>query len=177
MTISWLRFEWDLKKLPAAEIVIPPSYVLRAVEKDDEAVIQKVTASAFSMDTGWGDTQKIIVERMRVNTGLAFEKDGKGGCVVLQHGSRIIGSSVLRFDQEADNHLTTGPCILHEYRSRGLGSLLLQASLLALREAGLTRAFGMAPEKTAAARFIYPKFGGVATPVVTDLESASKQAA
>jgi len=177
MTVSWLRFEWDLHRLPTTEIEIPNSYIVRAARKEDEDVIQKVTASAFSMDTGWGDIQKLIMEKILVNVGLPFEKDGNGQCIVLQHGSRIIGSSALCMDAAAEYHLTTGPCILHEYRSRGLGSLLLQASLGALREAGLKRAFGIARDRSAVARFIYPKFEGSAQPWTPDFVAAPKIAA
>lgn len=177
MTISWLRFAWDLQRLPTSTIETPNSYTVRAARREDEDVIQKVTASAFSMDTGWGDIQKLIVEKMLVQVGLPFEKDGRGQCIVLQHGSRIIGSSALCLDETAEYHLTTGPCILHEYRSRGLGSLLLQASLAALHEAGLKRAFGIARERSAVARFIYPKFGGLAEPWTPDFVAVPKIAA
>lgn len=177
MTIAWQRFVWDLKSLPDFKTELPSSYVLRSAEKDDESAIEKTTASAFSMDTGWGDIQKLIVERMIASVGHTFEKDAKCQCLVLQHGSRIIGTSALRLDEGADNNLLTGPCILHEYRSRGLGSILLHASLSALREAGLSRAYGIAREKTAAARFIYPKFGGTPSPWTPDFAATPKLAA
>ncbi len=41
-------------------------------------------------------------------------------CLVLRHGQRIIGASVLSFDPEADSHLAPGPSILMEYRNRGI---------------------------------------------------------
>ncbi len=177
MTITWLRFTWDLKKLPAAAAEVPAPYVLRLAENDEADAIQKTVTSAFSMDTGWGDIQKFLIEKMGKNVSLAFEKDTKSRCLVLLHGTRIIGASVLCTDDEAENHLTTGPCILHEYGSRGLGSLLLQASLATLREAGFTCAYGVTREKTAAARFIYPKSGGTAAPWPMDFDIPAKQAA
>ncbi|MFZ4682886.1 MAG: GNAT family N-acetyltransferase [Terrimicrobiaceae bacterium] len=177
MTISWLRFTWDLEKIPTAEPEVPAPYVLRLAESSEADDVQKTVASAFSMDTGWGDIQKFLIEWMGKNVGLAFEKDSKSRCLVLRHGTRIIGASVLSTDAEAENHLTTGPCILHEYGSRGLGSLLLKASLFTLREAGLKRAHGITREKTAAARFIYPKSGGTSEPWTLELEVPSKQAA
>ena len=75
---------------------------------------------------------------------------------VLCLGARIIGVSVLDRAENAENHLLTGPCILHEYRSRGLASLLLRSSLDTLRTAGLKHAYGIARDKTAAARFVLP---------------------
>ncbi|MEI6338950.1 MAG: GNAT family N-acetyltransferase [Verrucomicrobiota bacterium] len=178
MIINWLRFTWDLEKIPTAEPSVPTPFTLRVTEGDEEAAVQKTVASAFSMDTGWGDIQKFLIERMTKSIGLAFEKDSKSRCLVLLHGTRIIGASVLCTDPDADNHLTTGPCILHEYGSRGLGSLLLSASLSALRADGLKRAYGITREKTASARFIYPKSGGgAAAPWTLDLEAPAKPAA
>jgi len=177
MTITWLRFTWDLEKLPTAEPEVPAPFTLRVAEGDEEAVVQKTVASAFSMDTGWGDIQKFLIERMTKSVGLAFEKDSKSRCLVLLHGTRIIGASVLSTEADADNHLTTGPCILQEYGSRGLGSFLLSASLSTLRAAGLKSAHGITREKTASARFIYPKSGGTVAPWTFDLEAPSKQAA
>ncbi|MFZ4779565.1 MAG: hypothetical protein ACOYM3_29740 [Terrimicrobiaceae bacterium] len=177
MIIPWQRFTWDLEKIPTAEPEVPAPYVLRLAENDEAADIQKTVASAFSMDTGWGDIQKFLIEWMGKNVGLAFEKDSKSRCLVLLHGTRIIGASVLCTEEEAENHLTTGPCILHEYGSRGLGSLLLRASLSSLRGIGLKHAHGITRKKTAAARFIYPKSGGTPEPWTLELEFPSKQAA
>jgi GNAT superfamily N-acetyltransferase len=177
MTNSWLRFTWDLKPLPTSEIIIPSSYILRAVEKEEAAIIQKVTASAFSMDPGWGNIQKPVIEKICASASLPFEKESKSRCIVLQHGSRIIGSSVLNTEEDSENHLASGPCILHEYRSRGLGSLLLQASLRALAATGLNRACGVTRDKTTAARFVYPKFGGQASPCTPDWQIPTKIAA
>ena len=87
--------------------------------------------------------------------------------MVVLHGSRVIGASVLDLAVDAEFHLLTGPCILHEYRSRGLGSALLHQSLVRLREEGLRRVTASARVNSVAARFIYPKFGGAAEPIET----------
>lgn len=177
MTTTWLRFSWDLTKVPTSGSDIPAPYQLRDASAEEEDVVQKVTYSAFSMDSGWGNLQSPFVENIRKQVAAAFEKDAKTRCLVLLHGSRIIGTSVLSLEDGAANNLVTGPCILHEYRSRGLGSHVLHASLLALRESGMKKAFGVTREKTTSARFIYPKFGGVSEPWAPDSESAPKIAA
>jgi len=179
MTTTWLRFTWDLSKVPSSSpgSEIPTPYQLRDAAAEEEEVIQKVTYSAFSMDSGWGNLQSPFVENIRKQVAAAFEKDAKSRCLALLHGSRIIGASVLGLEEGTTNHLVTGPCILHEYRSRGLGSQLLYASLLALREAGIKKAFGVTREKTTSARFIYPKFGGIPEPWTPDFEPAPKIAA
>ncbi len=176
MIISWLRFEWDLKKIPSDEPKVPSPFVLSRAQKNDHDAVQKVATSAFSMDTGWSDIQKSFAETILRNVRAGFEKDPPD-CVILQHGSRIIGASIVNPGVGAENHLTTGPCVLHEYRGRGLGTALLRASLGQLRDAGLARAYGVAREKTAAARFVYPKFGGLGGRWSPDFEVAQKLAA
>ncbi|HEY5770103.1 MAG TPA: GNAT family N-acetyltransferase [Terrimicrobium sp.] len=176
MTISWLRFEWDLKKIVSAERGVPSPFTLSRAQRDDFAAVQKVATSAFSMDTGWSDIQKIFAETILRNVRAGFAKDPPD-CVVVQHGSRIIGASIVNPGVGADNHLMTGPCVLHEYRGRGLGTALLRASLGELHEAGLACAYGVARDKTAAARFVYPKFGGLGGRWSPDFEVAQKLAA
>ena len=51
-----------------------------------------------------------------------------------------------------------------EYRNRGFGTQLLQASLQLLKDSGLTRVSGLARELSPVAKFLYPKYNGIATP-------------
>ena len=176
MTIFWLRFEWDLKKIPPDELNVPSPFVLGRAQKCDHDAVEKVANNSFSMDTGWSDIQRMFAETILRNVRAGFEKDPPD-CVLVRHGSRIIGASIVNPRVGAENHLTTGPCVLHEYRGRGLGTALLKASLAALRDAGLARAYGVAREKTAAARYIYPKFGGTSGRWPSDFEVAQKLAA
>jgi GNAT superfamily N-acetyltransferase len=176
LTLFWLRFQWDLNNSPADELKVPLPFVLSRAERDDRDAVQKVATNAFSMDTGWSDIQRIFAQTIVRNVRAGFEKTSPD-CVIVQHGSRIIGVSILNTGAGAENHLTTGPCVLHEYRGRGIGTLLLKASLAALRDAGLARAYGVARDRTAAARFLYPKFGGSREPWSPDFEVAQKLAA
>ena len=177
MTFSWQRFTWDLTKVRVGDGSSPAPFVLREVDSEEEAVVEKVTGSAFRMDSGWGNFQDALLGHLSRQVQSAFAKpEGHRGLVLL-HGSRIIGSSVIALDANASAHLMTGPCVLHEYRSRGLGTALLQASLAALASAGLKTARGIARDRTIAARYIYPKFGGIAEPWEPDFEAAPKIAA
>jgi hypothetical protein len=100
-----------------------------------------------------------------VNAWLDQAMEGElTACLVLRHGQRIIGASILSIDPGAENHLAPGPSILMEYRNRGLGTSLFERSLHTLGEAGLVRASGIARENAPVARFLYPKFGAVAEP-------------
>ncbi len=66
----------------------------------------------------------------------------------------------------AAEQFAIGPCVLAEYRNRGLGTSLLAASLDHLRGSGVSLANAITREGAPVARFLYPKFGGQA-PLVT----------
>lgn len=176
MSAHWLRYTWDLGKLPEQPITIAHPLVVRRANRDEEAAVVTTTANAFSMDTGWADIHKSLLSKLQGQISAAFDEK-EPACIVLQYGNRIIGCSVLRPHEESDTHLVTGPCVLHEYRSRGMGASLLGASLAALREAGLRKAYGATREKTVAARYLFTKFGGVAEPWQSELEAPPKIAA
>ncbi len=176
MSAHWLRYTWDLGKLPEQPVTIASPLVVRRATREEENAVITVTANAFSMDTGWADIHKSLLGKLQGQISTAFSEK-EPSCIVLQYGNRIIGCSVLRINEESDVHLITGPCVLHEYRSRGMGSSLLGASLAALRDAGLHKAYGISREKTAAARFLFPKFGGTSEPWQSELEAPPKIAA
>lgn len=176
MPVSWLRFEWDLNKVPTEGGEALPPFLVRAAKKEERDAVLNVIASAFSMDTGWGDIKAAMIERLRKSALTSFEREIPA-CIALLHGGRIIGASLLQDEPEAESHLASGPCILHEYRSRGYGTLLLKASLDALHKGGVKKAHAITREKTIAARFVYPKFGGTAAPWTMELEAAPKLAA
>lgn len=161
MANDWQRFHWDLDRtLDASRPVMPP-FIFRSAKAEDLDAVLKVVSSALLMERAWTGSATDFGRDLEKRCEGAFEGDSPA-CVVVQHGTRIIGASVLQLDADAEFHLITGPCILHEYRSRGFGSALLQQSLERLREEGLPRATATARVNSTAARFVYPKFGGVA---------------
>jgi GNAT superfamily N-acetyltransferase len=175
-TLGWLRFEWDLKTLPAEESNVPAPFMLRGAEKNERDVVESVVANAFSMDTGWSDIQRMFGAVIVRNVQAGFASDPPG-CIVILHGQRIIAASVVNSREEVENHLATGPCVLQEYRGRGFGTVLFRTSLATLRESGLSQAYGMSREKSTAARFLYPKFGGTGSRWTPDFEVAQRIAA
>ena len=94
-------------------------------------------------------------------------------CLVVTHGTRIIGASPLDMNRDAECHLVSGPCILNEYRNRGIGTQLLYHSLVALREAGLTQARGITKSNLPVAKFVYSKFRSLAEPYEFEPEGDS----
>ena len=160
--ISWVRFTWDLAALPEAEADLPEHYQISAATQDDEKELRRVVSSSFSLDPDWNSMMHQVTPTIDVWLANALESDNNVG-LVLRHGVRIIGASVLSLDPTADNHLSPGPCILMEYRNRGFGTRMLERSLQTLRQSGLTQANGIAKENSPVTKFLYPKFAGTSS--------------
>jgi GNAT superfamily N-acetyltransferase len=161
--LNWVHFTWDLSKLPPLEVNVPEHYQIAPATKEDEAELRKVLIASFVLDPVWNPAVQEVKRRIDTWLGRAF--DSAGVCLALRHGLRIIGGAVLCLDPNAEENLTPGPCILMEYRNRGFGTKLLESSLTLLRETGLSRATGIARERAPVARFLYPKFEGIVTPL------------
>src|SRR6266480_7298494 len=131
-------------ELPA--VATPRQYRLSLVKAAEREQLQAVIEKSFVLDPGWNAALHMI--------------DAQVNWLALQHGARIVGGTLLMTDPGAPAQLVPGPCILMEYRNRGLGTLLLSLALHHLRDAGMTRACARTRESSPAARFLYPKFGG-----------------
>jgi len=156
--VSWLSFEWNTSGLTAVPVSIKP-IVVRPAGKPDEEGVSRVLKSAFAVDFGWGDVSSKLVGYLVDHIETAFSTE-EPACLVAVHGSRVIGASLLDLDADAPNHLLSGPCVLHEYRNRGVASALLVASLSLLQKAGVNTARGLTRANSITARFVYPKFSG-----------------
>ena len=157
--ISWISYEWQRQNLPEAAPPTAPT-AIRDSEQSDRPAVEKVLKSAFAVDPTWADSSRPIAAHLAAATEKVFSAE-RPACPVLVHGSRIIGVSLLDLDEGAENNLLSGPCILNEYRNRGLATALLAASLERIFAAGAKTALGLTRRKSVAGRFIYPKFGGV----------------
>lgn len=136
---------------------------IRSAEREEERQVRNVILSAFSLDADWNDMLVVVRQRLESALDKAFEAK-EIHCLVLTHGTRIIGASLLDVNPQADNHLVSGPCVSSEYRNRGLGSALLFHSLKALREEGVSVARGVTKASALAAKFVYPKFNSTVAP-------------
>jgi predicted GNAT family acetyltransferase len=172
MANDWQRFHWNLEKTLDASRPVAPPFVFRKAEPADLDAVLKVVSSALLMERAWTGTGSDFSRDLDKRCEQAFAGESPA-CMVVQHGTRVIGASVLDLAEEAEFHLITGPCILHEYRSRGFGSALLQQSLERLCDEGLQRAAALARVNSTTARFVYPKFGGVAEPVAESTRLAA----
>jgi len=170
--VQWVRFTWELDKLPALSDALPAHYFLTAATRDDEKELRAVIGRSFVQDTSWGDAIHEVNSMLDSWLERAFEPEKSGICLALRHGLRMIGAAILLPDPAAANHLAPGPCVLMEYRNRGLGTALLMESLRQLRAAGLSRAAALTKNNAPAAKFLYPKFNGVVSPGDTPVLAA-----
>ncbi|HEY5895869.1 MAG TPA: GNAT family N-acetyltransferase [Chthoniobacterales bacterium] len=170
--LSWLRFEWDLRNLDFGPVELARHYSIRRAIREEEGVVRKTIQSAFLLDADWSDVLKRIWHGIDEDISKAFDsRDAQ--CLVLTHGSRIIGASIVSPIPTDMLHLLSGPCILVEYRNRGFGTALLAASLRHLAAAGMDTAAGMTRKSMPAGKFVYPKFGSRFSPASPELEMAS----
>jgi len=161
--VRWSRFTWDLAKLPEEGAPLAAQYRIRPATKEEEKFVRAVISSAFALDMNWSDTLKLMREWLEAELDEVFERKVVP-CLVVTHGLRIIGASPLDLNKEAECHFVSGPCILNEYRNRGIGSELLYQSLLALREAGFEKARAITKSNVPVAKFVYTKFNSVGEP-------------
>ncbi len=161
---GWVRFTWDLANLSGECAALPEHYQIVRATAEDEPGLRKVFSSSFMLDPVWSPAIAEVMSNVQSALDGAFNDDAKI-CLALRHGSRIIGAALLSTDAKIDNNLLPGPTISIEYRNRGFGTLLLENSLQALRDGGLTTASGLTRDISPAAKFLYPKFGGFPTPV------------
>jgi len=161
--LNWVRFTWDLNVVPSTSVELPTHYTIAPASKDDEKAVRKVLSCSFLLDPAWNPAIGEVMHSLQAWLDRAFLANDST-CLALRHGSRIIGASVLCLDPATENHFAPGPCIMMEYRNRGLGTQLLQASLQLLRDAGRSHASGIARELSPVAKFLYPKYNGVAEP-------------
>lgn len=172
--IKWVRFTWKLAD-GGFDCPLPKGkYEVRQAERSERAMVEQVVWSSFDMDSAWARYGRHIAEAIQTALDDSFAPKNPEG-LVLVHGARIIGVSLLNPMPDQPSNMTTGPCVLIEYRSRGMGTLLLAKSLENLADRGLDRAAAITPAESIAARYVYPKFGGTPEPYNFPLLSAKNE--
>ncbi len=162
--ITLSRFRWKLADVPTTAEELPHPYVLRAADKQELEDALRVVQASYNLDPEWSGCGKHIEEVVLPGVKKAFEDEPCG--LFVQHGNRVIAASIYQPQPEDGIHLVTGPCVLIEYRNRGIGGALLAATLQALKAQGITEAFGHTRPFTPSAKFLCSKFGGEAVPAL-----------
>jgi predicted N-acetyltransferase YhbS len=159
----WKLFSWNLTLLDDAPVPLPHGLIVSPASRADEATVHALVERAFTTDVQWTGSYSPIANALQERIHEAFRSQNFPA-LTIQHGSRIIAAAAFSTDADAENHLFCGPCVLPEYRSRGLGSALLLESLRTLRNLDLHIARGLCKDGTTASKFVYPKFRSVCEP-------------
>ena len=160
----WLRFSWDLSQFTESLTQLPVRFTIREARKDERELTLQLIKRSMSMDSSWTNGMQQAQEIIETSAVKVFEMKPVVPCLLLCDGPRPVGASILQAAQSSPWHLESGPCILSEYCNRGLGSLLLEASLKHLKGLGLEHARAITYKTTTLARFLYPKFDSVSEP-------------
>lgn len=152
-------FRWNLSSLPGEIGQIPKPYALRAAEEKELNAALRVIRSSYELDPDWSGCGRYIEDVILPGVRKTFDEGTT--CLFIRHGKRVIGASAYILAPEGDGvHLVSGPCVLSEYRNRGIGVALLGATLKALQAGGAREATGFTRPNTVSAKFLYSKFGG-----------------
>jgi hypothetical protein len=160
--LTWIQFSWDLSSFSDADLRLPKHYEIGPVSAEDETELRRVFSSTFLLDPAWNPAIAETMQTIQPWLDRAFGSETTT-CLALRHGTRIIGATVISTDPSADSHLIPGPCVLMEYRNRGFGTALLKASFERLHQAGIAKAIAITRASAPVTKFLYPKFGGVAS--------------
>jgi len=160
---NWIQFTWDLSALTGSGTELPEHYQIVPATPEDEKELRRVISSSFTLDPTWNPALQEITQTIEAWLDRANES-GTIAYLALRHGTRMIGAAVISLDPSAESNLLPGPCVLMEYRNRGFGTLLLERSLLTLREAGFERASAIGMENSPVTKFLYPKFQSTQAP-------------
>lgn len=168
-----IGYSWNLKELPAVLGELPAPYVLRTAgeQEADEAVA--IVQASYNLDPEWSGCA--MHTKGAVLPGVIKTLAKEPTCLFVQHGNRVIAASVYDCEPEDGGvHLVGGPCVLMEYRYRGIGAALLGATLDALRTRGVAEAIGRTRPNSTSAKYLCTKFGG--KPVVEEPQPAPAEA-
>jgi GNAT superfamily N-acetyltransferase len=168
-SVGWLRFTWEAKFLPQTSYIIEEPYSIRRAARSEKSQTWAVIKSCFAQDACWNDVVAALIPRLNQEFEERFANHRDIDCLVVTHGNRVIAASLVNIEPEAENHLSSGPCISSEYRNRGFGSLLLKESLLLAAKAGCNPIHGVTRTTSPAAKFVYPKYEGKPSPYFPDL--------
>lgn len=157
--VALVRFSWDLKQLPPGAGEVSKPFILRTAGEQEADEALAIVQASYNLDPEWSGCALHIKGTVlpRVMKALAKEPT----CLFVQHGNRVIAASVFDCEPGPDEvHLISGPCVLTEYRNRGIGGALLGATLDALRARGAAEALGQTRPNSPSAKYLCPKFGG-----------------
>jgi len=157
--VQLTEFRWNLSNLPADVAALAKPFTLRTAGDQEIEDALRVVESSYDLDPEWSGCDKHVEQSVIPEARKALA--GAGECLFILHGNRVIAASVYNAEPgDGEVHLVSGPCVLIEYRNRGIGGSLLGATLDALRACGLNEALGRTRPNGPSAKFLCRKFGG-----------------
>ena len=106
--VNWVRFSWDLTKLPPLDCKLPEHYEIAPASREDEAELRKVISRSIVLDATWNPAMQEVMQTINTWLDEAFASP-TSIFLALRHGTRIIGASILSPDSSGQNHLHAGP--------------------------------------------------------------------
>jgi hypothetical protein len=156
--IELSKFQWKLDAIPSEAAVMNSPFTVRSAAEQELEEAASVIQASYNLDHQWSGCARYIDNIVLPAVAEIFKGDCT--CLFVQHGNRIIAASAFSVEPINGVNLVSGPCVFMEYRNRGIGGSLLGATLLALREFGVTEAVGQALPNSPAAKYLCTKFGG-----------------
>jgi predicted N-acetyltransferase YhbS len=154
----WVRVTWQTASVP--ELVETSPDIIRPATRNESQKVLEVILNSLSMDSEWNDLFAKVEQYLKDAVTRLFSKE-EPSCLVIPKGNRFIAASLLDPTTGGSNQLLSGPVVLTEYRNRGMGSRLLHASLVALRDRDLATVSGITRANTTSATYVYTKFAGI----------------
>jgi len=157
--VKLTEFRWNLASLPSPVGEITKPFTLRTAGDQEIEDALRVVEASYDLDSEWSGCDKYVEQTVIPAAKKAVAAQGE--CLFVLHGNRVIAASFYNPEPaEGEVHLVTGPCVLIEYRSRGIGGNLLGVTLEALRNRGLSEVTGRTRPNGPSAKFLCTKFGG-----------------
>ncbi len=161
---EWVRFDWSLPGNDFA-VSIPQGYCIRPGYVEDLDAMQTLVGTAYASDPSWegqtADIQRRVSERMRQRI-----SDPTAYFALATFDGQVVGLNGVALKSATNMNLITGICVDPAHQGRGLGGVLLGATLSWLRDQGLPNATVTTDGRAVAAR-IYARFGAVRIANVT----------
>ena len=101
--VNWVRFSWDLTKLPPLDCKLPEHYEIAPASREDETELRKVISRSIVLDATWNPAMQEVMQTINTWLDEAFASP-TSIFLALRHGARIIGASILS-PIRRENHL------------------------------------------------------------------------
>jgi hypothetical protein len=90
--VNWVRFSWDLTKLPPLDCELPEHYEIAPASREDEVELRKVISRSIVLDATWNPAMQEVMQTINAWLDEAFASP-TSIFLALRHGTRIIGAA------------------------------------------------------------------------------------